>query len=451
MGRYFGTDGIRGRAGVVLTPEIAVRAAHAYAKGLAGVRLSVKGARPGVALGRDPRLSSPMLAAAVQAGLNLGGCDAVSLGIVPTPAVPYAMHKLRCAGGVMITASHNPIEDNGVKFFGSDGHKLGSKDEARIDSVLCQASQVTVAGAADIGGMSEADVGEQYVAGLVRATRQRSAARSLRIILDCAYGATSVLAPLAFRRAGHQVDSINARFDGARINVRCGATDLRMLRRAVVRARADLGLAFDGDGDRVLAVDHRGRDVSGDVIIALFATRLQRYRRRGAVVMTKMTNVGVERALAQRGVSMVRTEVGDTKVLAAMLAQGIDLGGEQSGHIIMHDKSVAGDGILSGLQLAALLSREGRPLADMAEEFPQFPQLLTNLRVRDRSAWQTDPAMRRKLAKLESAYPGVRFYLRSSGTEDVLRVLTEAESAALCQQANDAVCKVILEWGGRAK
>jgi phosphoglucosamine mutase len=442
MTSHFGTDGIRGRAGVTLTVELALRAASGFAS-----VLPRKGeGRPVVVLGRDPRLSSPALAAATSAGLLQAGCDVVDLGIVPTPVVPFAMRARKAAGGVMITASHNPVPDNGIKFFGADGFKISEREEATIDKAIVSGSLPRAASEFGVSGNS--DPTEAYLAYLRSAVRNRTNGHTLRIVLDCANGSTSELAPRAFDNAGFVVETINSRFDGRRINVNCGATYLRPLAAQVKRSRADFGLAFDGDGDRVLAVDHLGRQVSGDKIIALLALNIKSYRQQGAVVMTQMTNLGVEEALAREGVRMLRTEVGDVQVLAAMRREGLALGGEQSGHVIMLDLATSGDGILTGLRLAEVVRKAKQPLAGLAARFPEYPQKLTNLALRDKEAWRRSKTLQGELSRIRKGFPDVRFYLRPSGTEDLIRVLTESRDAGRCLQGNAAACDALREWNG---
>lgn len=450
MNRYFGTDGIRGRAGAMLTPELALRAAFGFARMAADGRRYSAQRRPLIVVGHDSRLSSPMLEAAVCSGVALAGCDALCLRIVPTPVVPLLVLSQHAAGGVMITASHNPIEDNGIKLFGCDGMKISAARGLQIEKVIDQPEPCRVPEQTRFGQLVPLDPQPGYLAFIRRALGVKAGGRrKLRVVLDCAFGATCQLAPAAFASAGFDVRAINDEFDGARVNVRCGATDLSTLAAEVVRARADFGLGFDGDGDRVLAVDEAGRPVSGDQIIALFATRLPRYRREGAVVMTQMTNMGVEQALSELGIALLRTDVGDTLVLEELIRRGLHLGGEQSGHVIMRDKLPTGDGILAGLQLALLLRSAGRPLSELAAQFPQFPQRLTNLKVRDRQAWQRDQRFRREFAGVRARFRDVRFYLRPSGTEDLVRVLTEARDHELCREGNAAACAVFAAWDAR--
>jgi phosphoglucosamine mutase len=435
---------------LLLTPELALRTGYGLAVELAAksqryARIN----RPQVILGHDTRLSADMLRNALSSGLALGGVDILDVGMVPTPVIPQIVLDRSALAGVMITASHNPVVDNGIKIFGGDGLKLGSATEAAIEGWIDHPGMIGVPDQQFFGQLDSLDPMDFYLSRLRRSVRRRGNGSTLSIVLDCANGATSLLAEHAFAQAGHVCSVICNDPDGAKVNVKCGATDLAKLRRAVRSSGADLGLAFDGDGDRVLAVDELGRPVSGDRIIAMFATRLPRYRSQGRVVMTHMTNMGVEQALKLRGVEMLRTDVGDINVMNAMLEQGINLGGEQSGHIIMRDKAPSGDGLLVGLQLAALLIGSGRPLSELAAEFEEYPQLLTNLQVADKVAWVKDRGVRRELDQVRSSFATVRFYLRPSGTENVVRVLTESRDKKHCAAGNAAACAVFNNWSLR--
>ncbi|MCB1220291.1 MAG: phosphoglucosamine mutase [Planctomycetales bacterium] len=450
MSRYFGTDGIRGRAGTLLAPELAMRTGYGLAMELApAAKRYARGKRPQVVVGHDTRLSADMLRLGLESGLALGGVDSLDIGLVPTPVVPQVVMQRKALAGVMITASHNPVADNGIKIFGPDGLKLNSATELAIEGWIDRSGRIGVEDQQFFGSLSEEDASAFYLSLLKKAIRRRGNGHVLRVVLDCANGATSELAGRAFTEAGHEVSVICDELDGAKVNVKCGATDLGKLRRAVKASGAELGLAFDGDGDRVLAVDELGRPVSGDRIIALFATRLPRYRQQGGVVMTHMTNMGVEQALAHRGVKMLRTDVGDINVMNAMIVNGINLGGEQSGHIIMRDKAPSGDGILVGLQLAAVLAGSSEPLSAMVSEFVEFPQLLTNLQVKDKKAWVNDRKVNKALDQVRSSFGNVRFYLRPSGTENVVRVLTESEDRKHCEDGNRAACAVFNDWSSR--
>lgn len=442
--KLFGTDGIRGVAGGLLTPGLAMRAGYGLAKVLVR-RIKQPTKRPAIVVCRDCRLSSPMLMQALASGVTAGGADVWDLGIAPTPLVPFAVRKLKAKAGVMITASHNPVADNGLKFFGGNGIKILPGDERRIETAILGSKPITGTPKGGFGDVNRVDIEADYLKFLSRSVKASGNGKTLKVVLDCAYGATAGLAPRAFVNGGFEVVAICAKFDGNKINVNCGATNLVLLSRAVKRHKANLGLAFDGDGDRVLAIDEQGNTVNGDKIIALLATRLPRYKRQGSVVMTKMTNMGIEQGLRQQGVKMLRTEVGDINVLKAMLKAKLNLGGEQSGHIIMADKLPGGDGIHAGLQLAALVRSSKSPLSDMVGEYVEFPQQLTNLTVRDKSAWLRDKAFQKQLGNIRSDYQSVRFYLRPSGTENLVRVLTESQDADQCRRGNRAVCQAFRE------
>lgn len=446
MTRYFGTDGIRGKAGEDLTAEFALRVGHAVGRVLQRVyrgrklpyfRSRVRPApAPAVLLGRDPRLSSPMLASAVTGGLLAAGTNVVDLGMVPTPVLALAINAIDCIGGIVITASHNPIEDNGIKVFRSNGLKAGAATEREVESLLEKGPAglhgITFGMAVDYDPRA---LYNSHLRGVLG-----SGKGSARVVLDLAHGATAATAPTAFSQFGYDVKLQHAQADGRNVNVRCGSTHLGGLRRAVRRLKADWGFAFDGDGDRVLAVDGRGEAVDGDKIMAILTLGDPRYRRGGRLVFTQMSNLGVERYLNARGVVTYRTGVGDTKVLAEMRRRGIDIGGEQSGHIICWDRQCTGDGVLVGLLLSRLLSRSGRQLADLAGEIPTYPQELVNLSVADHRGWQKDADFLRRLRRLTRKYrPEVRVFVRPSGTENVVRVLTEAENAALAKDANQEI------------
>lgn len=449
MSQYFGTDGIRGKAGYTLCPELALRAAYGFTLSIPKKHRYRASGRADVVVGSDSRLSSPMIKAAVLSGLGLGGVDAVDLGIVPTPVVPFMLLRRKALGGVMITASHNPVGDNGIKFFSVDGIKLKPRHECEIEKVIDAKDYVRTNAGPYFGEIEPCAATEEYLAFLRTALKSKSRKQRISVVLDCAAGATCELAPLAFENAGYRVTAINAQFNGARVNVRSGATHLSGLARAVRRAGADLGLGFDGDGDRVLAVDELGGEVNGDRIIALLATRLKRYRSERAVVMTQMSNLGVELALKDRGIAMVRTEVGDINVLAAMRRRKLHLGGEQSGHIIMSDRLQAGDGILAGLQLADIVSNSMAPLSEIAAEFPLYPQRLTNLKVSDKAAWRQDKKLAAQLKTIAREFSDVRIYIRPSGTEDVVRLLTEAEDSGRCNSSNAYICEAFQAWDRR--
>ena len=422
MAIRFGTDGVRGLANDEITVEAAVSI------GRATVRTT--GARR-VVVGRDTRRSGPMLEAAVVAGICAEGADAVVLGVVPTPAVASTCAR-DDVPGVMISASHNPYEDNGLKVFAAGGRKLddAAQDrlEAEIGALLAGTGHGGPTGAAVGVPASDPGAVEHYVQAVTAATEGRRL-DGLRVVVDCANGANSDVAPDALARLGAQVHAICTEPDGTNINAGCGSTDPSALSRTVVDTGADLGIAFDGDADRMVAVDHHGAVVDGDQVIALCATGLARRGRLsgGAVVVTVMSNLGFHRAMAREGIEVVTTPVGDRHVLAALEEGGYSLGGEQSGHIIFSDLATTGDGLLSAVVLLDLVQRAGRPLADLAAEaMTRLPQVLLNVAV---ATPLPDVAERlaHEIAAVESELGGDgRVLLRPSGTEPVVRVMAEA-------------------------
>lgn len=430
MGRLFGTDGVRGVANADLTAELAlglsVAAAHVLAE--AG---TFAGHRPTAVVGRDPRASGEFLEAAVVAGLASAGVDVLRVGVLPTPAVAYLTGALGADLGVMLSASHNAMPDNGVKFFARGGHKLADELEDRIEQVYEQHrtgepwDRPTGAG---VGRVKEYDEGfDKYVAHLVAVLPNRL--DGLRIVLDEAHGAASRVSPEAFARAGAEVVTIGAEPDGLNINDGCGSTHLDLLKAAVVEHGADLGIAHDGDADRCLAVDAAGREVDGDQILAVLALAMREAGtlRGNTVVATVMSNLGFKLAMEREGVDLVRTAVGDRYVLEAMKEQGYALGGEQSGHVIVLDHATTGDGTLTGLMLAARIAATGRSLADLAGVMERLPQVLVNVRDVDKSRVTTSAELSQAVAEAERELGATgRVLLRSSGTEPLVRVMVEA-------------------------
>ena len=437
MARLFGTDGVRGVANVDLTADLAVRLARSAARRLAPAR----GVRPVAVVGRDPRPSGPLLDAAVSAGLASAGVDVRRLGVVPTAAVAHLVPATGATLGVMITASHNPMPDNGIKFFGADGFKLSDATEDAIEAGLGDAAVVT---GADVGrvGEVEPDLVEVYLEHLLATVP--ASAEGVHVVVDAANGAAASVVPEIYERAGARVTVINDRRDGVAINADCGATHLDGLRRAVVAAGADLGLAHDGDADRCLAVDATGADVDGDAILAVLALAL---RERGAlprdtVAATVMSNLGFRKAMQSHGIDVAETAVGDRYVLERMRADGLALGGEQSGHVILLEHATTGDGILTGLHLLSRVASTGRSLAELAAVMTRLPQVLVNVPVADRAAAldTVGPAV----AEAESALGGDgRVLVRASGTESLIRVMVEAVSPERAQDVAERIAAVI--------
>ncbi|MFF5436905.1 phosphoglucosamine mutase [Streptomyces achromogenes] len=447
MGRLFGTDGVRGVANSDLTAELAlglsVAAAHVLAE--AG---TFEGHKPTAVVGRDPRASGEFLEAAVVAGLASAGVDVLRVGVLPTPAVAYLTGALGADLGVMLSASHNAMPDNGIKFFARGGHKLADELEDRIEAVYDSHrhgepwERPTGAG---VGRVRSYDEGfEQYIAHLLTVLPNRL--DGLKIVLDEAHGAASGVSPEVFARAGAQVVTIGAEPDGLNINDGCGSTHLDLLKAAVAEHGADLGIAHDGDADRCLAVDHTGEEVDGDQILAVLALAL---RERSAlpsdtVVATVMSNLGFKLAMEREGIRLVQTAVGDRYVLEEMKEHGYALGGEQSGHVIILDHATTGDGTLTGLLLAARVAQTGRTLRDLASVMERLPQVLINVPDVDKSRVKTSADLAAAVAEAERDLGETgRVLLRPSGTEPLVRVMVEAadieQARAVAGRLADAV------------
>ena len=450
MGRWFGTDGVRGRANDQLTPELTLMLGRAATGQLAGVAPAGApqrraGSRPLVVVGRDPRASGELLEAALVAGIASAGGDALLVGVVPTPAVAYLTRHYGAAGGAVISASHNPVEDNGIKLFGPQGFKLPDEVEERIEALLDQPGQGAPRPVgAGVGRVLRADGAEEaYLAHLLDGVPDL---RGMRVVVDCANGAASRVAPEAYRRAGARVTAIAAEPDGTNINAGVGSTHPERLQEAVRRLGADVGLAHDGDADRVIAVDERGELVDGDAILAIAALDAQAggWLRTGAVVTTVMTNMGFHRAMATHGIKVVQTPVGDRYVLQAMLEGGHVLGGEQSGHVIFLDRATTGDGVLTGLRLLAVLARSGRPLSQLASVLERLPQVVVNVPLRDRRLLDQAPGVWEAVEAERARLGGRgRVLVRPSGTEPLVRVMCEAETEAEARAVATRLAEVI--------
>ncbi|MEU0985637.1 phosphoglucosamine mutase [Streptomyces sp. NPDC005953] len=430
MGRLFGTDGVRGVANADLTAELAlglsVAAAHVLAE--AG---TFEGHRPTAVVGRDPRASGEFLEAAVVAGLASAGVDVLKVGVLPTPAVAHLTGALGADLGVMLSASHNAMPDNGIKFFARGGHKLADDLENRIETVYEQHrtgapwERPTGAG---VGRVRDYDEGfDTYVAHLMSVLPNRI--DGLKVVLDEAHGAAAKVSPEAFARAGAEVITIGAAPDGLNINDGCGSTHLDQLKAAVVEHGADFGIAHDGDADRCLAVDGSGEEVDGDQILAVLAIAMREAGtlRGNTVVATVMSNLGFKLAMEREGLEIVQTGVGDRYVLESMKEHGYALGGEQSGHVIVLDHATTGDGTLTGLMLAARVAATGRSLADLAAVMDRLPQVLINVPDVDKSRVHTCAELANAVTDAERELGATgRVLLRPSGTEPLVRVMVEA-------------------------
>lgn len=442
MGRIFGTDGVRGLANRDLTAELAVdlSVAAAHVLGEAG---AFADQRPTAVVARDTRASGEFLEAAVVAGLASAGVDVHRLGVVPTPGAAYLTSFLEADMGVMISASHNPMPDNGIKFLARGGVKLDDAIEAAIEQRLEEPWDRPTG--ADVGRVGDSHAGlGAYVRHLLDTLPTRL--DGMRVVLDCANGATHEAAPDAFARAGAEVIAIHAEPDGLNINERCGSTHLEDLRRVVVERRADVGFAFDGDADRCLAVDQFGEVVDGDQILAILALRNKRegLLTDDTVVATVMSNVGFTRAMEAAGITVLRTAVGDRYVLEEMRAGGYTLGGEQSGHVIMSRHATTGDGTLTALQLAAEMASTGRTMSELASVMQRLPQVLVNVGGVDRDGASSHEGLLAEVAAAEAKLGDAgRVLLRPSGTEPLVRVMVEAPTADEAQEIADHLAGVV--------
>ena len=444
MGGLFGTDGVRGRANADLTPELAMSVAVAAAHTLAEQDL---GRAPVAVVGRDPRASGEMLEAAVTAGLTAAGADVLRLGVLPTPAVAFLVAELDADLGVMISASHNPMPDNGIKFFAKGGLKLSDELEDEIESRLGEtAGRPTGAG---VGRVSDVpDAANRYIDHLLLSTPHDL--HGLKIVVDCANGAASTTAPQAYRRAGAEVIAIHADPTGLNINDGVGSTHLDVLQAAVVEHGADLGIAHDGDADRCLAVDGTGAEVDGDHIMAVLALALKDAGelKDDTLVATVMSNLGLHLAMKDNGVRLLTTAVGDRYVVEELRAGGYSLGGEQSGHVILPSHATTGDGLLTALRLMARVAATGRSLAELAGVMRKLPQVLINVRVADKAAVAAADTVSKAVAEVTAELGETgRVLLRPSGTEQLVRVMVEAPSQDEAQGAASRLAEVVSAVG----
>jgi phosphoglucosamine mutase len=446
MGRLFGTDGVRGLANGDLTAELALdlSVAAAHVLGEAG---AFEGHRPRAVVGRDPRASGEFLEAAVVAGLASAGVDVVRLGVLPTPAVAHLTATTGVDLGVMLSASHNPMPDNGIKFLARGGIKLDDAIEDAIEARMGEHWQrptgAAVGRVLDSGNGAKAGF-ETYVSHLVRAAPNRF--DGLKVVVDCANGAAAATAPEALRRLGAEVITHAAEPDGLNINLDCGSTHMDGLRRAVVGHGADAGIALDGDADRCLAVDAAGELVDGDQILAVLALAMRDTGKLAGetVVATVMSNLGFVQAMVREQIAVEQTKVGDRYVLEAMKAGGFTLGGEQSGHVVLSEHATTGDGTLTAVMLLARLAATGKSLSELASVMTRLPQVLVNVKDVDKGRADTDPAVQAAVAAATARLgDSGRVLLRPSGTEPLVRVMVEAESAETAQQVADDLADVV--------
>lgn len=437
--RYFGTDGIRGRVGKPpVTPDFVLKL------GWAAGRVLRRGGRSRVLVGKDTRLSGYMFESALEAGLSAAGVDILLLGPMPTPAIAYLTRTLRADAGIVISASHNPHHDNGIKFFSAEGRKLSDDLELAIEAEL-EAPLTTVESAALGKAQRVVDAAGRYIEFCKSTVSSRLSLRGLKMVVDCAHGATYHVAPSVFRELGAEVVPMGTEPDGLNINAGCGSTHPDALMEAVVEEQADLGVAFDGDGDRVMMVDRDGRLLDGDELLYIIACARQRTGElEGDVVGTVMSNLGLELALRARGIGLQRAAVGDRYVLEMLEAQDWTLGGESSGHIICRDRITTGDGIIAALQVLAEVVATGTPLEELRNGMSKFPQRMINVRTAERGDPTCLPAVQEAVRAAEAQLGSRgRVLLRPSGTEPLIRVMVEGEDALevdhLTRQLADAV------------
>lgn len=441
MSRLFGTDGVRGKANETLTPELSLQLAQAAAVVL-GHEVS-DGRRPVAVVARDPRVSGEFINSAVRAGLAASGVDVFDAGVLPTPAAAFLVGDIDADFGVMISASHNPAPDNGIKFLARGGEKLTDEQEDAIQRQMELPPHRPTG--AEVGRIQRfADAEDRYVLHLLRSLPNRL--DGVKVVLDCAHGAAAGCSPEAFATAGADVMVIGADPNGLNINDGYGSTHLNKLQAAVVANGADLGIAHDGDADRCLAVDADGNVIDGDQIMGIMAVALKESGalRDDTLVVTVMSNLGLKLAMQREGVNVVETKVGDRYVLAGMKYGDYSLGGEQSGHVIFSDYGTTGDGVLTGLHLAARVAATGRSLSDLANVMERLPQVLVNVKGVDKNRAASDPAVQAAVAAVEARLGETgRVLLRPSGTEPVVRVMVEAADRESAEQEAQELAELV--------
>jgi phosphoglucosamine mutase len=439
--RYFGTDGIRGLANKVITPELALKVGQA-----AGLIFRNGEHRHRVLIGKDTRLSGYMIENALVAGFTSVGMDVLLTGPIPTPGVGMLVRSMRADIGVMISASHNPYDDNGIKLFGPDGFKLSDDVERQIEALLDSDLGKQLAKSDDLGRAKRIDgVQDRYIEFAKRTLPRDIDLSGLRVVVDCANGAAYKVAPGALWELGADVISIGDEPDGFNINKDCGSTDLGAITRKVRETRADIGIALDGDADRVMIVDENGKVVDGDQLLAVIAESWKADGRlsKPGVVATVMSNLGLERYLGSIGLDLVRTPVGDRYVLERMRNDGYNVGGEQSGHMILSDYSTTGDGIVAALQMLAVVKRHNKPVSELCHRFEPLPQILKNVRYKAGKPMESASVITAIASAEKKLGHGGRLLVRPSGTEPVIRVMGEGDDKAVVEAAVDDVIEAL--------
>ncbi len=446
MGRkYFGTDGIRGRVGTApITPDFVMRLGYAAGRVLTGLDSHLApGTHPAVLIGKDTRISGYMLESALQAGLSAAGVDVLLTGPMPTPAVAYLTRALRAQAGIVISASHNPFEDNGIKFFSGFGTKLPDTIERQIEAALDQ--PMPVQPSAQLGKARRInDAPGRYIEFCKSTFPNALDLRGLNIVVDCAHGATYHIAPHVLHELGAEVISIGAQPDGMNINHECGSTHPQAMRQAVLQHGADLGIALDGDGDRVVMVDAAGNLLDGDLLLYIIAAQRHRTGQlQGGVVGTLMTNLAFEHAMQRLNIPFARAKVGDRYVLEKMHAEGWMLGGENSGHILCLDRHTSGDGIIAALQVLAAMCESGQSLQALLGDLKLYPQVLVNVKM-DKALDLASPAIQSAVSAAEAELNGTgRVLLRPSGTEPKVRVMVEGQDKAQVEALAENIAAVV--------
>ena len=446
MGKYFGTDGVRGIANGKLTPELAFKLGR-----FGGYVLSKESEKAKILIGRDTRVSGQMLESALIAGLLSIGAEVMRLGVISTPGVAYLTRANSADAGIMISASHNPVEDNGIKFFGPDGFKLTNKQENEIEALLDQeGDELPRPVGADIGIINNYFEGGQKYLSFLKESIDTDF-EGIQIAIDCAHGATSSLATHLFADLDADIDTIGSSPNGLNINDGYGSTHPERLQEFVLEKGADIGIAFDGDGDRLIAVDEKGNIVDGDQILFICAKymRDKGFLNSDTVVSTVMSNLGFYQALKEHDMESVQAHVGDRYVMEKMREGGFNLGGEQSGHIVFLDYSTCGDGMLSALQLINIMKETDKPLSELAAEMTIYPQILKNIKVADKNSVLSHPRILDEIDQISKKMGDTgRILVRPSGTEELVRVMVEAETEAECEQYAEQMVELITSYLG---
>lgn len=446
MGKYFGTDGVRGVANSELTPELAFKLGR-----FGGYVLTKDKERPKVLIGRDTRVSGHMLEGALVAGLLSIGAEVMRLGVISTPGVAYLTKATGAQAGVMISASHNPVADNGIKFFGPDGFKLSDEQELEIENLMdVEVDELPRPVGSDLGQVNDYFEGSQKYLQHLKQTADEDFS-GIHVALDCAHGATSSLATYLFADLDADLSTMGASPNGLNINEGVGSTHPEALAKFLKEKGADVGLSFDGDGDRLIAIDENGEIVDGDQIMYICAKYMKEHGqlKQGTVVSTVMSNLGFYKAVEVQGIHSVPTAVGDRYVVEEMRKSGYNLGGEQSGHIIFLDYNTTGDGLLTGVQLVNIMKITQKPLSELASEMKKFPQKLVNIRVKDKYHVTDNEKVKSVIAEVESEMNGDgRILVRPSGTEPLVRVMAEASTEELCEAYVNRIADVVKEEMG---